>query len=46
MKKIDFNKFTNKNYYEEMENGNISTNDAMKQLMFIENGQISPKDIS
>jgi len=32
MSKTILNKFTNKSYYELMESGNISTNDAMKQL--------------
>lgn len=44
MDKIRFNRFSNKSYYELMVNGDISTNDAMKQLIFNYNTEDTDKD--
>lgn len=44
MNKINFNKFNEKSYYDLMENGSISTNDAMKQLILSRNSEITPND--
>jgi len=44
MSKTILNKFTNKSYYELMESGNISTNDAMKQLILNHNEENISKE--
>jgi len=45
MVKNNFNKPTNRSYYELMENGSISTNDAMKQLILNYNIERTSKEI-
>lgn len=45
MEKINFNKFNNRSYYELMENGSMSTNDAMKHLILNYNFKEGSKEV-